>query len=256
MSSPILEQFRLDGRVAVVTGASRGLGAALAIGLAEAGADVAVVARGDLAPTSAAVRALGRRCLELTHDVGDPAVAEAIVAETVAGLGGADILVNNAGIIRRAPFVEFSDDDWRDVLAVNLDAPFRLSRAFARRLVEQKRPGKIIHIASMLSYQGGIRVASYTAAKSALNGLTKLMANELAPHGINVNAIAPGYMATDNTAALQADPVRNRSILDRIPAGRWGTPDDLKGAAVFLASDASSYLHGFTVAVDGGWLAR
>ena len=252
----ILEQFRLDGRVAIVTGASRGLGAALALGLAEAGADIALVARGDLAETAAGVAALGRRCVSLPHDLADPAAPEAIMAETVAALGGADILVNNAGIIRRAPFLDFSESDWRDVLAVNLDAPFRLSQLFARRLVAEKRGGKIIHIASMLSYQGGVRVASYTAAKSALNGLTKLMANELAPHGINVNAIAPGYMATDNTAALQADAVRSKAILERIPAGRWGTPDDLKGAAVFLASAASDYLHGFTIAVDGGWLAR
>ena len=174
----------------------------------------------------------------------------------MSALGRADILVNNAGIIRRGSFLEFSEADWRDVLNVNLDAAFRLSQQFARRLVAEKLPGKIIHVTSMLSFQGGVRVASYTAAKSALNGLTKLMANELAVHGINVNAIAPGYMATDNTALLRADVARNTAILDRIPAGRWGTPEDLAGAVVFLASPASNYMHGFTLAVDGGWLAR
>jgi 2-deoxy-D-gluconate 3-dehydrogenase len=252
----ILDRFRLDSKVAIVTGASRGLGAGLAIGLAEAGADVVLVARGDTDETGRAIAALGRRSLALALDIGAPDTAETIMAETLRAFGRADILVNNAGLIRRAAFLDFSEQDWRDVLNVNLDGVFRLSQHFARRLVAGQSPGKIIHIASMLSFQGGVRVASYTASKSALHGLTKLMANELAPHGINVNAIAPGYMATDNTAALRADPVRDRAILDRIPAGRWGTPDDLKGAAVFLASSASDYLHGFTLAVDGGWLAR
>jgi 2-deoxy-D-gluconate 3-dehydrogenase len=252
----ILDRFRLDSKVAIVTGASRGLGAGLAIGLAEAGADVVLVARGDAGETGRAIAALGRRSLALALDIGAPDTAETIMAETLRAFGRADILVNNAGLIRRAAFLDFSEQDWRDVLNVNLDGVFRLSQHFARRLVAGRSPGKIIHIASMLSFQGGVRVASYTASKSALHGLTKLMANELAPHGINVNAIAPGYMATDNTAALRADPVRDRAILDRIPAGRWGTPDDLKGAAVFLASSASDYLHGFTLAVDGGWLAR
>jgi 2-dehydro-3-deoxy-D-gluconate 5-dehydrogenase len=252
----ILDSFRLDGRVAIVTGASRGLGSAMSLALAEAGADLVLVARGDNAALLAEIHALGRRAIAVAIDVADSAAATSILDAAHAAFGRADILVNNAGIIRRAPFLEFSEQDWRDVLDVNLTAAFRLSREFARRLVAAKSPGKIIHIASMLSYQGGVRVASYTASKSALHGLTKLMANELAAHGINVNAIAPGYMATDNTGALRADPARNQAILDRIPAGRWGSPDDLKGAVVFLASPASDYLHGFTLAVDGGWLAR
>jgi 2-deoxy-D-gluconate 3-dehydrogenase len=252
----ILESFRLSGRVAIVTGASRGLGAGMALALAEAGADIALIARGDTAAVARDIAALGRKSVTIAIDVGEPGAAENIVTQTVAALGRADILVNNAGIIRRGTFLDFSERDWRDVLNVNLDAAFRLSQQFARRLVAEKSPGKIIHVTSMLSFQGGVRVASYTAAKSALNGLTKLMANELAIHGINVNAIAPGYMATDNTALLRADATRNAAILDRIPAGRWGTPEDLAGAIVFLASPASNYMHGFTMAVDGGWLAR
>jgi len=254
--SGVLDSFRLDGRVAIVTGASRGLGSAMALALAEAGADVVLVARGETASLEKEVAALGRRAVAVTSDVAAPDAASQIIGAAHEAFGRADILVNNAGIIRRAAFLEFSEEDWNEVLDVNLTAAFRLSQLFARRLVDAKRPGKIIHIASMLSYQGGVRVASYTASKSALHGLTKLMANELAALGINVNAIAPGYMATDNTGALRADPVRNRAILDRIPAGRWGTPDDLKGAVVFLASPASDYMHGFTLAVDGGWLAR
>jgi len=252
----VLESFRLNGRVAIVTGASRGLGAGMALALAEAGADVALVARGDTSTLARDIAALGRKSVTIALDIGEPGAAEQVVTQTVAALGHADILVNNAGIIRRESFLEFSEADWRDVLNVNLDAAFRLSQQFARRLVAEKSPGKIIHVTSMLSFQGGVRVASYTAAKSALNGLTKLMANELAIHGINVNAIAPGYMATENTSALRADASRNATILDRIPAGRWGTPGDLAGAVVFLASPASNYMHGFTLAVDGGWLAR
>lgn len=252
----ILDRFSLSGRVAIVTGASRGLGAGMARALAEAGADVALVARGDTADLAREISALGRRAVAISVDVAAAGAAGKIVADTVAALGRADILVNNAGIIRRAPFLEFSEKDWRDVLDVNLDAAFRLSQVFARRLVAAREPGKIIHIASMLSFQGGVRVASYTAAKSALHGLTKLMANELAGLGINVNAIAPGYMATDNTALLRADAARNAAILDRIPAGRWGEPEDLQGAVVFLASPASNYVNGHTLAVDGGWLAR
>ncbi len=252
----ILESFRLTDRVAIVTGGSRGLGAGMALALAEAGADIALVARGDTTEVTRSIVALGRKSVTIAVDVGEAGAAEKIINETVSALGRADILVNNAGIIRRASFLDFSESDWRDVLNVNLDAAFRLSQQFARRLVTEKTPGKIIHVTSMLSFQGGVRVASYTAAKSALNGLTKLMANELAIHGINVNAIAPGYMATDNTALLRADATRNAAILDRIPAGRWGTPADLAGAVVFLASPASNYMHGFTMAVDGGWLAR
>ncbi|MBL9214744.1 MAG: 2-dehydro-3-deoxy-D-gluconate 5-dehydrogenase KduD [Opitutaceae bacterium] len=252
----ILDRFRLDGRVAIVTGASRGLGAAMARALAEAGADVVLVARGDLAEVERGIAAAGRRCAAVAADVGDPAAAARVVEAAYAAFGRADILVNNAGIIRRAPLLEFSEQDWRDVLAVNLDGPFRLSQRFAAALAARGRPGKIINVASMLSFQGGVRVASYTAAKSALAGLTRAMANELAPLGINVNALAPGYMATDNTAALRADAARHQAILDRIPAGRWGTPEDLQGATVFLAAPASDYLHGHILAVDGGWLAR
>ncbi|HEY9154434.1 MAG TPA: 2-dehydro-3-deoxy-D-gluconate 5-dehydrogenase KduD [Opitutaceae bacterium] len=254
--STVLDLFRLDGRVAIVTGASRGLGASLALALAEAGADVALVARGDLSETAKAIARAGRKSVSISIDVGQPNAAEKILSEAQRALGTADILVNNAGLIRRGGFVEFSEADWRDVLDVNLDGPFRLSQHFARPLLAAKRHGKIINVTSMLSFQGGVRVASYTAAKSALNGLTKLMANELAPLGINVNALAPGYMATDNTAPLRADAERNAAILARIPAGRWGESDDLKGAIVFLASAASNYMHGFTLAVDGGWLAR
>ncbi len=253
--SHVLDQFRLDGRVAIVTGASRGLGASMALALAEAGADLVLVARGDTSAIQHSIGQLGRRCRVIQTDVAAPGAVTQIIAETEASYGGADILVNNAGTIRRAPLLEFTERDWREVLSLNLDAPFFLSQEFARRLVARQAKGKIIHVASMLSFQGGVKVASYTASKSALHGLTKLMANELASQGINVNAIAPGYMATDNTAQLRADPARNRSILDRIPAGRWGTADDLKGAIVFLASPASDYMHGFTLAVDGGWLA-
>jgi 2-deoxy-D-gluconate 3-dehydrogenase len=252
----ILDQFSLRDRVAIVTGASRGLGAGMARALADAGADVALVARGDTTAPARDIAALGRKSVTIPLDIAAPGAADKILVDTVAALGRADILVNNAGIIRRGSFVEFSEKDWRDVLDVNLDAAFRLSQVFARRLLAEKLPGKIINVTSMLAFQGGVRVGSYTAAKSALNGLTKLMANELAPHRINVNALAPGYMATDNTAALRADAARNAAILDRIPAGRWGTPEDLAGAIVFLASPASDYLHGHTLAVDGGWLAR
>jgi 2-deoxy-D-gluconate 3-dehydrogenase len=252
----ILDRFRLDGRVAIVTGASRGLGSGMAEALAEAGADIVAVARGSTSALKTRVEGLGRRFCAVQIDIAEPGAAGTILGACERELGGADVLVNNAGIIRRAPFLEFSEKDWNDVLDVNLGAAFRLSQEFARRLVARKAGGKIINIASMLSFQGGVRVASYTASKGALRSLTMLMANELAPVGINVNALAPGYMATDNTEQLRADAARNRAILERIPAGRWGTPDDLKGAVVFLASGASDYMHGFTVAVDGGWLAR
>ncbi len=252
----VLESFSLAGRVAIVTGASKGLGADLAVGLAEAGADVALVARGDLTATAAAVTALGRRAALVPVDVGARDAAERILRAVEAQLGPPDILVNNAGIIRRAPFLEMAEADWDDVLNVNLRAVFRLSQRFAAGLAARRSPGRIIHIASLLSFQGGVRVASYAAAKSALAGLTRAMANELAPLGITVNAIAPGYMATDNTAPLRADPERHRAILERIPAGRWGAGADLKGAVVFLASPASAYVHGVVLPVDGGWLAR
>jgi 2-dehydro-3-deoxy-D-gluconate 5-dehydrogenase len=248
----ILDRFRLDDRTAIVTGASRGLGAAMAVALAEAGADVALVARGDCSETASAIQALGRRATIVQADLADRGAAGAIMQ----AVGRADILVNNAGIIRRADLLDYSDDDWDAVLDVNLRSVFTLSREFARALVARGSRGSIINIVSMLSFQGGIRVPAYTAAKSGLLGLTRALANELAPKGINVNAIAPGYMETDNTQALRDDPVRSRDILARIPAGRWGTPDDLKGAVVFLASDAAAYLHATTLTVDGGWLSR
>lgn len=251
-----LDSFRLDGKVAIVTGASRGLGAAMAQALAEAGADLVLVARGDLAELQKSIATTGRRSAVVAIDVAAPAAAAKIIAAAYAAFGRADILVNNAGIIRRANVLEFSESDWTDVLDVNLNGAFRLSQRFAAALVARQLPGKIINVASMLSFQGGIRVVSYTAAKSALAGITRAMANELAAHGINVNALAPGYMATDNTEPLRADPVRNKAILDRIPAGRWGKPDDLAGAVIFLAAPASDYMHGHILAVDGGWLVR
>lgn len=253
----ILDSFRLDGRVALVTGANRGLGQGAAVALAEAGADVALLGRGDAAQTADRVRALGRRVHVVRRDLGtaEPAELHADVAEVVSTLGGLDILVNNAGTIRRAPAVDYSGPDWSDVLRVNLDAVFHLSQAAGRHMVE-RGSGRIINVASMLSFQGGILVPAYTASKHAIAGLTKALANEWAASGVTVNAIAPGYMATDNTAALRADPERERSISGRIPAGRWGAPSDLQGAFVFLASDASAYVTGTVLPVDGGWLVR
>jgi 2-dehydro-3-deoxy-D-gluconate 5-dehydrogenase len=248
--------FRLDGELAVVTGASRGLGSAIAVGLAQAGADVALIARGDCSEAAKAIAAAGRRSLAISADLASAGAAAHAYAQIEAEFGTPSILVNNAGIIRRADFVDYTRDDWDEVLAVNLDSIFELSQAFARSCLKAGRRGKIINIASMLSFQGGIRVVAYTAAKSGLLGMTRALANELGPKGINVNAIAPGYMATDNTAALRADLARNRSILERIPAGRWGEAEDLVGAAVFLASPASAYVHGAVIPVDGGWLAR
>jgi 2-dehydro-3-deoxy-D-gluconate 5-dehydrogenase len=252
----ILDKFRLDGKVAIVTGASKGLGQGMALGLAEAGADVAVVARGDLGETASLIEKLGRKCLKIQADVGDRKSVPAIVEQTVGAFGKIDILVNNAGTIRRAEFLDFTEEDWDAVIKVNLDSVFFLSQAVARVMAKGGKGGKIINTASMLSYQGGIRIPSYTAAKSGVMGLTRIMANELAKYNINVNAIAPGYMATELTSALQNDPVRNKAIIERIPAGHWGSPEDMKGAVVFLASEASSYVQGFTIAVDGGWLSR
>ncbi|MDD5010966.1 MAG: 2-dehydro-3-deoxy-D-gluconate 5-dehydrogenase KduD [Phycisphaerae bacterium] len=252
----ILDKFKLDGKIAIVTGSSRGLGKAMAIGLAEAGADIALVGRSDMKETQRQIEKLGRKCIAIKADLISKDCVDEIVDTTVKKLGGIDILVNNAGITRRAPCVEFSEKDWDDVMNVNIRTLFFLSQAVAKVFIKQGRGGKIINTASMLSFQGGILISSYTASKSAVAGLTRLMANELAKHNINVNAIAPGYMATDITAPLRKDPVRNKSILERIPAGRWGEPDDLKGMVVFLASEAASYLHGSIVSVDGGWLAR
>jgi 2-deoxy-D-gluconate 3-dehydrogenase len=247
--------FDLSGRVAIVTGANTGIGQGIAIALAEAGADVALVGRTPAEETAEEVRRAGRKAAIVHADLSTIAPVQGVVQRTTAELGGVDILVNNAGIIRRADALDFNEEDWDAVIDTNLKSVFFLSQAVARHMVEQGR-GKIINIASMLSFQGGIRVPSYTASKSGVAGLTKLLANEWAAKGINVNAIAPGYIATSNTAALQDDEVRNRQILERIPAGRWGKPSDLAGAAVFLASDASDYVHGHILAVDGGWLAR
>ncbi|GAA0564995.1 2-dehydro-3-deoxy-D-gluconate 5-dehydrogenase KduD [Paractinoplanes ferrugineus] len=251
----ILDRFRLDGQVALVTGGNRGLGQGCAIALAEAGADVALLGRSSPADTMAAVAAVGRRALHVPGDLGKADLAGA-VRTVLDELGRLDILVNNAGIIRRADAVETSAADWDEVLTVDLDAVWHLSQAAGRVMLDAPGGGRIINVASMLSFQGGIRVPAYTAAKHAVVGLTKALANEWAAHGVNVNAVAPGYMATDNTAALRADPARAAAILDRIPAGRWGTPADLAGAVVFLASDAARYLHGTVLPVDGGWLAR
>lgn len=253
----ILDLFRLDGKVALVTGVGRGLGQAMALALAEAGADVAGLYQNYYAETQARVEALGRRFLPLHCDLQQATVAELrdAVDQVVRGLGRLDILVNNAGTTRRAPALEFDERDWDLVIQVNLKALFFLSQAAARVMVEQGG-GKIINIASMLSYQGGILIPAYTAAKSGVAGLTRALANEWAARGVNVNAIAPGYMATDNTAPLRADPVRNEAILARIPAGDWGEANDLQGAVVYLASEASRYVHGSLLAVDGGWLAR
>jgi 2-deoxy-D-gluconate 3-dehydrogenase len=253
----VLDLFRLDGRVALVTGANRGIGAGIALALAQAGADVVLLGRTEPSSTIDVITASGRRSSWVGLDLGRASAAEIgeAVASVVDELGPLDILVNNAGIIRRAPAVEHPVADWDDVLAVNLDAVFHLCQAAGRVMLAQGS-GKIINIASMLSFQGGIRVPSYTAAKHAVLGLTRALANEWAASGVNVNAIAPGSIATDNTAPLRADPERARAITERIPAGYWGTPDDLAGAAVFLASDASRYVHGAVLPVDGGWLAR
>ncbi|NQT23852.1 2-dehydro-3-deoxy-D-gluconate 5-dehydrogenase KduD [candidate division KSB1 bacterium] len=252
----ILDQFKLDDKAAIVTGAARGLGQAMAIGLAEAGANVALV---DILPTDETqkvILTLGRKAISIIANLMSMESIQPIVDKTVQAFGKIDILVNNAGIIRRAPLTEFSEKDWDDVIQINQKTLFFLSQAVGRVMIKQGQGGKIINTASMLSFQGGILVPSYTASKSAVIGLTRLLANELAPHNINVNAIAPGYMATDNTKALREDPARNEAILNRIPAGRWGESEDLKGIVVFLASEASSYMQGYTVAVDGGWLAR
>jgi 2-deoxy-D-gluconate 3-dehydrogenase len=228
----------------------------MAIALAQAGADVAVVARGACAETATQIRALGRRCLVIQADLSQRGGHDPVVPGAVDSFGWVDILVNNAGAIRRAPFMELTGEDWDEVMETNLRSAFRLSQDAAKQMVRQGAGGRIINTASMLSFQGGIRVASYTASKSGLAGLTRLMANELGPLGITCNAIAPGYMATENTRPIRDDPARNQAILERIPLGRWGTPEDLYGAVVFLASDAAAYVNGSILAVDGGWLCR
>jgi 2-deoxy-D-gluconate 3-dehydrogenase len=248
--------FDLKGKVAVVTGSRKGLGFGIAEGLAEAGADIVGVGPLPMPELEKSVTGLGRRFLYFEADLFSQDKIPAAVEETVKKFGGIDILVNNAGTIRRAELLDFTEKDWDDVISLNLRTVFFFSQAAARQMHKQGRGGKIISVASLLSFQGGIRVPSYTASKSGVAGLTKLMANELAKYNIQVNAIAPGYMATDVTDALQKDPVRSKDILDRIPAGRWGSPDDLKGTAIFLASRASDYVTGHILAVDGGWLAR
>jgi 2-dehydro-3-deoxy-D-gluconate 5-dehydrogenase len=250
------EQFDLSGRTAVVTGANTGIGQAIAVGLAGAGANIVAVGRTTPAETAVAVQAKGRVLHSVRADLSEPGSAGAIVREALDLAGQVDILVNNAGIIRRAEALDFTEEDWDDVMNVNLKTTFFLSQAVAREMLRAGRGGKIINIASMLSFQGGIRVASYTASKSGIAGLTRLLANEWAGKGINVNAIAPGYVSTNNTTALRADENRNREILARIPAGRWARPEDIAGAAVFLASAAADYVHGTVLPVDGGWLAR
>ena len=254
MSSSILDLFRLDGRVALVTGAASGLGAAIATALAQAGAQVAV--HGNRRPATETASTIGGSSAAFQADLGDASGAEKLFAEVKQRFGRIDILVNNAGTIHRDPAEDFKLEDWQRVLQVNLTSVFQLSQLVGRDLLSRKSGGKIINIASLLSFQGGIRVPAYAASKGGVAQLTKALANEWAPHNIQVNAIAPGYFATTNTEALQADPVRNRQILERIPAGRWGAPEDLAGAAVYLASPASNYVTGTVMTVDGGWMAR
>jgi 2-deoxy-D-gluconate 3-dehydrogenase len=247
--------FDLSGKVALVTGANTGIGQGIAVALAEAGADIAAAGRTAPTDTRRMVEAAGRRFVAIDADFGSTEPIERVVNETVAAYGRIDILINNAGVIRRADSIDFTEADWDAVMDTNLKTVFFLTQAVARRMLAAGG-GKIINIASLLSFQGGIRVPAYTASKSGLAGLTKILANEWAAKGVNVNAIAPGYVDTNNTAALRADEGRARDILARIPAGRWGQPSDLAGAAVFLASAASDYVHGVTLPVDGGWLAR
>lgn len=248
--------FDLTGKTAIVTGANTGLGQAIALALSGAGAKVALVGRSSMAETEALISAEGGQSLSISADLSTLEPIERILDETTSWAGQADILINNAGIIRRADALDFTEADWDAVMDINLKNVFFLSQAFARRLVASDRTGKIINIASLLSFQGGIRVPSYTASKSGLAGLTRLLACEWAAKGINVNAIAPGYFSTNNTEALRHDPDRNAAILARIPAGHWGRPEEIGGAAVFLASPASDYVHGTVLPVDGGWLAR
>lgn len=252
----ILDAFSLQGKVALVTGCDTGLGQGMAVGLAQAGCDIVGVNIVEPTETIEKITALGRRFLSLTADLRDTSVIPDVVKRASTEFGHIDILVNNAGIIRRQDALEFSEKDWDDVMNLNIKTVFFMSQVVAHQFIAQGKGGKIINIASMLSFQGGIRVPSYTASKSAVMGVTRLLANEWAKHKINVNAIAPGYMATNNTQQLRADEARSEEILGRIPAGRWGLPEDLMGPAVFLASPASDYINGYTIAVDGGWLAR
>lgn len=248
--------FELTGKVAIVTGCDTGLGQGMALGLAKAGCDIVGVNIVEPIETIEKIKATGRRFVDIRANLMQTDDIASIVDQAVTEFGKVDILVNNAGIIRRNDAIDFSEQDWDDVMNINIKSLFFLSQAVAKQFITQGQGGKIINVASMLSFQGGIRVPSYTASKSGVMGVTRAMANEWAKHGINVNAIAPGYMATNNTAALRADEDRNQAILERIPAERWGLPEDLAGPVTFLASDASAYVNGYTLAVDGGWLAR
>lgn len=249
------QAFDLTGKVAVVTGGSRGIGKGIAIGLAEAGANIVLVQRSNDTSTQEEIKALGVRCEIIHCDLINLEDVKQVIPNAIETMGSVDILVNNAGIQRRSPAVDFSEQDWDDVLTVNLKAVWILCQQAGRHMVKRKS-GKIINIASLVSFQGGILVPAYAAAKGAVGQLTKALANEWASQGVNVNAIVPGYIATEMNTALIEDPVRSRQILERIPAGRWGNPDDFKGPAVFLASDASNYIHGHLLVVDGGWLGR
>jgi 2-deoxy-D-gluconate 3-dehydrogenase len=249
------DMFDLSGMSAVVTGASTGLGGGMSLALAAAGADILLVDHKRRETTAEEIRAEGRKAVSIAVDLATNGSVDEIVRVALDAFGKIDILINNAGTIRRKPAIDVSQEDWNEVIAVNATSAFFLAQAAARDMMKRKH-GKIVNIASLLSFQGGIMVPAYAASKGAVAQMTKAMANEWASHGINVNAIAPGYMATDNTKALREDPVRSRSILDRIPAGRWGTPEDVKGAVLFLSSPASDYVHGHTLVVDGGWLAR
>jgi len=253
----IIDNFRLDGKLALVTGSSSGLGQAIAIALAEAGADVACHCRtpGQADATIAEITRTGRNAFEVIGDLSDESASGSVADKVISGFGRIDILINNAGTIRRSPAVDYSADDWNTVIEVNLSSVFRLSQAAGKHMTK-RGSGKIVNIASLLSFQGGITVPAYTASKSAVAGLTKALANEWAKFNVNVNAIAPGYIETKNTAPLRADETRNRQILERIPAGRWGTPEEIAGAAVFLSSEASRYMHGHILVVDGGWMSR
>ena len=252
----ILENFSLKGKTAIVTGSSTGLGQGISCGLAEAGANIVGVDYIKSGETREMVEKIGASYLEIVADLLTLDPIDGIIGKTVEKFGKVDILVNNAGLIRREDSINFTEKDWDDVMNLNVKTVFFFSQAAARQFLAQETGGKIINIASMLSFQGGIRVPSYTASKSGVMGITRLMANEWAKHNINVNAIAPGYMSTNNTKALREDKARSAEILGRIPAGKWGFPEDLKGPAVFLASSASDYVNGYTLAVDGGWLAR
>lgn len=252
----MLDMFKLDGKVAIITGASRGLGQGIVVGLAKAGADIVGVGQSDMSETRKLVESTGKKFVEVKANLTKQDKLNDIIQVCKKEFGRVDILVNNAGTIRREDAINYTEKDWDDILNLNLKTVFFLSQKVAKEFIEQKTGGKIINIASMLSFQGGIRVPAYTASKSAIMGITKALANEWAKYNINVNAIAPGYMATDNTKALREDEKRSEEILSRIPAGRWGTKEDMAGAAVFLASSASDYVNGHTLAVDGGWLAR